>query len=98
MKCCSLAFSLLSLGLTGCEHFRTNEGTVRDSTTHRRVDAAKYQALLGDARDSAYDLTNRTGRLHVTIMRGTDQDLVVRLTKPGYDTLLLKIHPIVSFT
>ena len=78
----------------GCEHFRTTEGTVRDRITHRRLEAVKYQALRGDERDSAFDLTNRNGRISVNIMcDGPNEDLVVRLTKPGYDTLLLKNTP-----
>ena len=92
MKRCLLALCL-PLGLMGCDHYRTTEGTVRDRTTNRRLEAVKYQALRGDARDSAYDFTNRLGQLHITIMCGRSENLLVQLTKPGYDTLLLKNTP-----
>ena len=85
---CLFALSLLPLGLTGCDYYRTTEGTVRDRITHRKLQDVKYQILHGDARDSAYDWTGRDGRVSLTMMSSPDQVMVVRLTKPGYDTML----------
>jgi hypothetical protein len=94
MKRRLLVLNLLTLGLAGCEYFRDAKGTVRDRITHRPLEAVKYQAIRGDFRDSIYQLTDRTGQVDVHIMcDGPDEDLVVQLTKPGYDTLLLRNTP-----
>ena len=93
MKRCLLAFSVL-LGLTGCDYYRDAKGIVRDRITQRPLEAVKYRTLRGYSSDSMYRFTDRTGYLDVHIMcSGSYEDLVIQLTKPGYDTLLLRNTP-----
>jgi hypothetical protein len=91
MKRLFFALCLLPLGLTGCDYGRSAEGTVRDRITHRRLQNVKYEVLREDVRDTLYSEISRTGHLYISIMlNGPDEDLVIRLTKSGYDTLVLK--------